>query len=192
MQRRDYTREVINTRPAPPPPSPPPKQSPKKTTKKAKLIWLPIVLVLAIAAAGIWWFLLKSNTPKQPAFQQKLSALNVSFPLYYPTSLPGGYSFNDGSISSASGVVLFTAKNNTGKQISFTEQQKPANYDFSNLSGTTEINTPLGKGYIEDFDVRTTGSLVGIKTWIIVNTSSPIGSESMQQILNSLQAANKS
>ncbi len=191
VRRPDYTRKILHDRSAPTPPlptQPPPSKAVVIHKRSRKTLWVAgVLLVAVILVTG--WSILSPRESKIPSFSDKLSGINVGFPLYYPSNLPSGYSFGNGTISNASGIVLFTAANTKGQKIAFTEQQKPTNYDFSSLSGTDEFNTPLGKGYVEDFDTRTTGSLVSDKTWIIVNTVSPIGADDMKQILNSLQPA---
>lgn len=109
----------------------------------------------------------------------------AAFPLYIP-DLPSGYIYNAGSLHGASSVIVYTLTTNGG-QLAVTEQSKPADFDFSQLSGTQEFTTSVGKAYIEDFQTRTTGSLIGDKTWVIINAPNPIGAGQMDLLLRSFQ-----
>lgn len=111
----------------------------------------------------------------------------VIFPLFVPGSLPNGYSYLNHSISTKSNIVVFVISGPGGQRVAVTEQSKPSGFDFSQLSGTSEFNTPLGNAYVDDLDLRTTGSVVGSQTWLIINTTPAIGESLMSQIINSFQ-----
>jgi len=113
------------------------------------------------------------------------AAKTTGYPLYYPTNLPPGYYFKAGSLHASPSAVVFTITSADGNPIAVTEQAKPSGFDFSQLSGTDEFQTSLGNAYVEDFETRTTGSIVANKTWIIINTNNPVGSDAMKQVLAS-------
>lgn len=144
-----------------------------------------VLVILCSSALGVLLMGRHTNQPLQHDFQaaQKLAA----FPLYIPSATPAGYTYTAGSLHSTSSVIVYTLTSPDGKQLAITEQSRPANFDFSQLSGTEEFNTNLGKAYVEDFPTRTTGSVVGDKTWIIVNAPTPIGPDQMSSLLNAFR-----
>lgn len=144
-----------------------------------------LLALFALAGVAVAIYETHSGDPGEQALQAAKAV--VSHPVYYPKRLPSGYYYKTGSMKAGSGVVVFVIAGPQNQQIVVTEQAKPKGYDFSQLSGTVEFQAPLGSAYVEDFDNRTTGSIVTDQTWIITNTYTPIGADIMREILSSFQ-----
>lgn len=161
---------------------------PKRASKKLYLALGVIVLIVITLGTAILLF----HARQHSLLDSDLLGVQTSvpFPLFKPNYIPAGYTYSEGSFSARSQIVLFSVTSIDHKTIAITEQSKPNGYDFDQLSGMEEFNTRYGKAYVEDFEVRTTGSLVSDKTWVIVNTQQPIGRDEMKKILNSLYPLN--
>lgn len=155
-------------------------------TKRSTVILSVASIVIVIC--GILGFLFwRVITPDPMVTEFRAAQTSATFPLYYPKNLPGGYTFEVGSLHISSDLAVFKIAGPQGQSVIVTEQAKPEHFDFNTLSGTEEFATPIGSAYIEDFEIRTTGSIVGKKTWVIINSQPPIGSAVMRLIINSLQ-----
>ena len=145
-----------------------------------------LLLILVLAATSAFIFI--NRQPSDPLTADFSAAQNqANFPLFVPKKLPEGYSYQAGSLRINNDIAVFSIKGPGNRALAVTEQAKPQGYDFSKLSGTVEFNTDLGKNYVEDFEIRTTGSIVGDKTWLIINTDNPIGADDMKAVLQSFQ-----
>jgi len=150
--------------------------------KKVLLIAILTLTVLgSLILVGL--FIIESST-QNPLVSEFITAQQAAdFPLFVPKNLPDGYTYRIGSLHVSNDVAVFSINGPGNRTLAVTEQAKPKGYDFSKLSGTVEFTSSLGKNYIEDFEIRTTGSIVGDKVWLIINTDNPVGSEDMNAIL---------
>ena len=118
----------------------------------------------------------------------------TKFDLYYPKSLPGGYSTNQSSVTSPqAGVVVFAMQSPQGGKLYMSQEARPAAFDFGgyykNFTDLQEDVTPKGTiaaGHINDGQT-TIGSLATNGTWILANTTDPrVTPADMVSLLKSL------
>jgi hypothetical protein len=99
-----------------------------KSKNKKKWLYIPVAMLLVAIAVGLVLFLQKSDSPVPKNIQK-----SVNFALYYPSTLPSGYTLDKGSVKSENQIVFYSLDND-GKKISISEQAAPANPpDFENI-----------------------------------------------------------
>ncbi|HVS78942.1 MAG TPA: hypothetical protein VHD84_01475 [Candidatus Saccharimonadales bacterium] len=145
-----------------------------------------LILIIIIAAAATGWWISRSTSP----IPDKISS-EVLFPLYYPASLPAGYSIDQNSFDLDNEVVVFGAKNSSGKTIAITEQPKPDNFDFDtfysqHLSATKQVVTRSGNAVIGLMNTNPVASLATDKTWVIVTFPANMPANNVEQTTESL------
>ena len=108
-----------------------PATSPKKPKKGSKK-WLFSLLVLLIIiglAFGIWWFIKGRDSGPIPKSIQK----SAGFAIYYPSSMPLGYSLDKSSVNQSNQIIFFKLKSGDNA-INISEQAAPPTPpDFSAL-----------------------------------------------------------
>lgn len=150
------------------------------------LVGLISLLALGIGGFGTWWFLSHSRSE----FTNVTKTITAFTPYYFETDTIEGFSLVKDSVNYNDQVLVFTMQNSAGKQLVFTEQRIPNNFDVNSLQGDKEFKTPYGQAFITDGQSRTTGALfTDDKTWILVNAPKPIGGDTMQRVLGALQKA---
>lgn len=117
--------------------------------KKRKIIFIAIGVLIVVALGSLaGWFLLKS-TADSPLPQSITSEVN--FPLYYPKTLPKGYSLKNESVTGSTKTVYYTLVNGMSEQdITVTIQATPGSFDASKIIGSNPIPTtilPVGTLY---------------------------------------------
>jgi hypothetical protein len=150
-----------------------------KTTLLTRTTFALVALVIIGCAVGYWQH---SHKPALP----KILVSSLSFPVYFPKPLPNNLNFSANSASVQANVLTFSLKDNHDKKVLVTQQARPNDFDFSRLSGNDEFTTPEGKAYIVDNDLRTTGSLVTDKTWVILNAPGKIDTDTLRQLIKNL------
>jgi hypothetical protein len=161
-------------------PSGPPQ---RKSKPAARILLATLVMAIILLAAAL--FLVKDR--QKPAFSKMITA-TITFPWYYPDSLPKGAFIDTGSLSYQGGVILFIVKLPQGKQIVFNEQSLPPggiNSDF--LKGQQQLPTNLGSDVqIKGTSPGFTGSLQTPSTLIIANTRDALDLETFAGALRHL------
>lgn len=138
------------------------------------ILILGVLVTLFIKSAG--------NIPAELSRAQK----STSFPLLYPATVPTGFSFEKGSVSTTSNVVLYRYLYDGGKkQLMFSVQPKDG-LDTSNFKPTSEFTTNVGRAYIVDLDDRTSAAIVGDESWLLINAPEKIAVDTLRQIINQL------
>jgi hypothetical protein len=138
------------------------------------------VVLLAVATIGILaipaaiWLIINTK-PIPGKFRQGLS-----YPLYYPASLPKGYKVDRASFQRKDMVIIFNIIAPNGKNIAVAEQHIPPDVDLSqhphNTTGITlpdqrDFATRAGNAEISFWGDKLVSSLVTDNTWIILNVS---------------------
>jgi hypothetical protein len=153
-----------------------------------------IATVVVLACLGGVVFYSSQHRPEKPSvlssYRQK-----VDFPLYYPVNLPGEFSVDESSVSSGDGVILYQVTHSSGEKINISLQQKPADFDYENfyretLKSPQSYLLPIGK---VTFGKINRGGLVSIeteKTWILINTVSPIEYDQLKPLIARLKQVN--
>lgn len=163
-----------------------------KTGRKHWLVFGAIVLL----AFGIG--ILAAQFFGQPGVTiPKAIAQKVDFPTYLPHKLPGNFQIVTTSFTFQENTLFFNAKDSTGATITFSEQKRKSNFDFTsfynsqvkdakNLSNTT---FPSVVGTAKTGQARLL-SVVTDETWVFVSTPAPLSQEDMEIIANALRRAN--
>ena len=108
------------------------------------MVGIAVVLLLVIVLAV---FFLRNNTAAPPDQVTSLAA-RINYPVYYPSRLPAGYSYTDGSAKLQSGLLYYKLHNGT-KTISITEQPITASsVDLQKLPNYSSLNVPAGPAAI--------------------------------------------
>jgi hypothetical protein len=161
--------------------------------KKRRLlkIFLIVIVLVGVGATGKIWAYPKlvrhTHTPFSTAILSK-----VSFPVFYPERLPGGYVVDTYSMQATQNGLVYNA-NNESSRLVFTQQKVPAGFDFTSfyskhLTDITQFDTAYGQATIGKNDDRNLGSLVTDKTWLLLTTNSRQPSVSdMSLILKNLK-----
>jgi hypothetical protein len=165
-----------------------PATKPPKNSQRKLPVAAAIALIIAAANGGAYLYG-GLDTTKQSSPTLSATSNQMGFKVYYfPGGVPAGFTLDERSISTQSGVLVFRIVNqSSGKEVVFTQQPKGA-YDYEQLRGDVEFKTQGGQAFITDGQSRTTGALfTDDGTWILANAPKPIGSETMRTLLNSLQ-----
>lgn len=147
------------------------------------------IIILAVAGGGLRYTL--RNQPN-PIPDSIVSA--VTFPLYYPATLPAGYIIDQASFRADNQVVLYTLTKAGASNISVSIQSKPSGFDFNDfqnkqLRGTKAVANDNGEVLVGLYAERIVGSLLNDKSWVLVNASSKVSAKDIETIMKSLQPA---
>lgn len=216
--RRDFISEPIGqTRPMPPRPVPVPtsirppqlqapakirepvppsvslepqtKVKPRRTGKKILLTSVLLLIITCTVAAAYWYKFRPADSPIPANIQQ-----SAGFPLLYPASLPAGYHINPASFANSKGAVIFEADNQSGGKIVFSEQKRPATFDFPSfykqgLGGASPFTTPVGEAAIGKANGQTIGTIATDQSWMLVTSSGGLNLSDLRNILAHVQLA---
>jgi hypothetical protein len=112
---------------------------------KPSLLKHPLLLVIlgAVATFAAVAVILVVRNPRNPIPAEIAEA--VSFPLYYPSRLPTGYTFDAASPAIRDRVVFLNFRRNK-HSIMLSEQSKPANFkDLAKIDGFSEASARAGR-----------------------------------------------
>jgi hypothetical protein len=138
--RRDYGLPPIPSPSAAQPTSSGQAQNPTHTKiHRRPLIILILVVLIGLITAG--WFILSNSTDKSTIPLEIVSKL--SFPAYYPSKLPAGYSYTDGSAKLQTGLFYYKLHKGT-KIITVTQQPVQGSIDLKKLPKYSSLNVPAG------------------------------------------------
>lgn len=159
---------------------------------RSRVKWVLVGLAVLLLAGLIAFFVWQSNSGRIAIPQNVKSAAKSS--IYMPSQLPGNYEIDETSFSvQEDTVVIFSAKDGAGSRIIFTEQPKPANFDFDAFYKTQMqeqavlAGVPFTSVTGKANDKQTTMlSIVTPETWVIVSSASPLTSDDTQLIAKHL------
>jgi hypothetical protein len=148
---------------------------------------------LLVVGLLMGWHALRGDTSVVPKKIQK----SVHFSIYYPASLPSGYTLDAQSFRLAEqGVILFTVTYDSGKSIVFSEQEQPSAGDIdkfinSYLPLNSILQLPLGQAKVGAYgsapDIRTVLSLpIHDGPWLIATAPSEVSHDDLAKIVTSL------
>lgn len=220
--RRDFTSGPIGQahrplapRPAPAPPTPQPLQPPQPQTtaktqgpvtpsvsfepqtkvkprrRRKKILLIGILLLIIICGgAAVYWYKLRPPSSPIPADIRQ----SAGFPLLYPARLPAGYHINPASFANSKGAVIFEADNQSGGKIVFSEQKRPATFDFPSfykqgLGGASPFTTAVGEAAIGKANGQTIGSIATDQSWMLVTSAHQLPDESLRLVLENIKPA---
>lgn len=138
--------------------------------KKRRLVGLVVfacIILLVLTAGFVRWR--QESTSIIPASIRKA----VAYPLYRPGWLPEGAHLDPASVDATPQVVTFTILYDGNKKLIFTEQPKPAGFDFDGfyndqLTNKQTFVTDAGQATTGLFEGSGFASLVTDRTWIIM------------------------
>lgn len=155
-----------------------------------KKLFIFLLVLVFLTAAGYFGYLYKQKQTIVPANIKK----EASIPILYPNKLPAGYKIDKNSFSVTQGnlITYYAADTNNNKMV-FTVQAKPSNFDFAKfyaqgLTNTNKFTTPLGEGVIGKASGRLVGSLTTGNTWVLISSNSnSVTADKIQYALQNLK-----
>lgn len=146
------------------------------------------VLVAALAAGYVFFGANdKGATSSIPQSIRQESQI----PLYYPATLPEGWSVNPATFRQDGQIVLFVVATPSG-DINVTQQARPNNFNFEKfhrevLQQGTIVLASIGEGAVGAADSKLIGSLLTDKTWILLTPSTDdISKGQLVRLMNTL------
>lgn len=161
-------------------------EKPKPRHKIWRLTLLTTVPLLILASAGTFYLF---NSHKSSPIPKNIRQ-SARFTLYYPSPMPAGFSFDQSSLSFSNQVLIIAFKSSNGSQLTLSEQLKPSNFDFSQLKQGVKFPTVYGNAVISSTGNRVTGSLLAGNTWILFNTTGPLDTSQLQNLIGRLRPLN--
>lgn len=149
-----------------------------------------LVVSLAVTAAVLMFTWVWAKTVQADAIPSRVRSA-VNFPLYQPTQFPQGYKISDGSFRLNSSVVTFTVQN-LDKNLVFTEQAKPMDFDFESFyadqfANARTISTSAGRAFVDAFGDGELASITTDRTWILVRSPSGVSASDLDMILQGIK-----
>jgi hypothetical protein len=102
----------------------------------------------------------------------------LNFSLYYPESLPARYSVDQTSFKREGDVLIFSIKNNGGKNIAVSQQALPSegvahqeNNAPLSIPGERVFTTSIGQVHLGLWGDKYVADIVTPKTWVILNVT---------------------
>jgi hypothetical protein len=146
------------------PPQTRPKTSKRRQIKKYIAILIAIIILCLIILVSII-FLLKSRHKTALPFPAQIAG-SLNYPVYYPSEVTTGYSYQPGSANIKATILFFTLTNGA-KSIFVTEQSVPLSaINLNGLPKHSDISVPIGQAIL--------GTGLGKPSIIIITASTLI------------------
>jgi hypothetical protein len=151
------------------------------------------VIVVAVAATVMALYLrLSDNQTTTNPFTAKVQS-SVQFPLYYPTSLPAGYTIDSESVTEPhTGVVAFKLVSQNGGIMYVSEEARPQSFDlggfykqFTSYRGLAVSDGTIATGYVRSGQTEI-ASRANNQTWVLVTTSERVSQNQLIGMMRSL------
>ena len=163
----------------------------KRTSHKIQITGLFTAGILAICliSYGVWGIM---NRQKWPDPTLVASAQSASYPIYYPSTLPKGFSPVAGTPKTSSDVFIYTLVYDGNKKLFVSAVPKPAGVQFSDfynriLSNKSTVLNNAGTAVVGNANNQPIGSLVTSKTWVTINAPSGLDSARLTTLVSSLR-----
>lgn len=157
------------------------KKEPNKKRGRKKVYLIIGGVAIAIIAAACIILYIRLNHSDQPSEISKAQKI-VDFPLYYPSQVPPGFVF-DKNVSSMKQVVLYSYTYNKNEKISVSIQPLTNEIDPNAFNPTSDFTTHIGRAYMVDIDLRTTAAVMGKKSWLLINASNNVPTDSFREFV---------
>ncbi len=144
-----------------------------------------ILLSMTLAVAAIFYIREYTTLAGLP----KTAYENLTFPVFFPRHPPIGFTLDRASISSTSQVLTYAYNYQGSNPVSVSIQPLDPKLDISSFNATREIATPIGRGYLVEYDTRVTVAIVTNKSLILLNSQDHIPSSAVEQLADSLASA---
>lgn len=128
------------------------------------------IVVVTLIGSSMW----RKSSAASPIPSQYSSGL--SFPLYFPTSLPSGYRVDESSFQRQDAVLIFNVVSPAGKTLAVSEEASPttapsrgsANAPVA-IAGERSFSSPAGQTHIGLWGDKYVADIMADRTWIIIN-----------------------
>jgi hypothetical protein len=146
------------------------------------LAGLVVAVGLAVAAIGyIRQYTVLAGLPRE-AYQ------GLNFPVYFPKHPPAGFKFDAGSVSTKPQVLAYKYDYQGEKPVYVSIQPLDPQLDANSFKPTRTISPSIGKGYLVDYDTRTTVAIMTDKALVVINSPAGVPSLLIEQFAVSLSA----
>jgi len=152
--------------------------------RRPALVAVGVLLLLGLAAVAISHIRQHPTTAGLPRNDYE----RLSFPVYFPQPLPAGFTLDRSSISSRPNVLIYKYTYDNGDPLFVSIQPLDPQLDLNSFKPTREIGTAIGKGYLVEYEDRTTVAIVTPKTLVLLNAPQNIPSVAIEQFAASLRA----
>ncbi len=142
---------------------------------------LAVALLLILASAAAWWRLARDEWPLPAAIRSQ-----AGFSLYYPTVIPAGYSYTNGSARIQRGVLFFTISSGN-KVVRISEQKLPSNPPrLDDIPSLKKVIVPAGQAGLGTNDGKTTGVLVSTTSIVSLTGEMNLPDDVVARLLESM------
>lgn len=154
--------------------------------EKRRVIFISIAALLLVLSAiwyGFSYYQRRQFLSRVPEGLQQ----EYSFPIYYPSKLPDGYSFQQGS-DRVEGPLVFYNLSDGDKHIIVGEQKPPEDSTNLTFPNSSHVDTPNGQATI---GTSTVGTLVFLKTkttLINISGSKNISPDTLTEIVRDMRS----
>ena len=114
----------------------------------------------------------------------------VTFPVYFPTSIPAYYFVDSSSTSVSNDVLIFPISRNDGKKILVTEQSLPSGFDLNAVNGLQHQLPGVGTVVIGSGFLASRAVIQTTKTVIFLSAPQEIPTADLQSITYSFKQLN--
>lgn len=146
-----------------------------------------VACVVALVVFSVYrWHTADKVTISLPS---DITTLAVSFPVYYPSPLPEGYMYEQGSASLQDGVLFYKLHNNMQEML-ITEQVAPTNnLLLDSIVGFNGIHTANGTAYVGKNGAQPTAIIRTKSTLINISATPDVSSDLVNATVEALVAA---
>jgi hypothetical protein len=161
-------------------------------------LWKILILAIAIfnllLGGAVVFYLVRHRASSPAPMPTNVNAKQTStYKLYYPSSLPGGYSVDKTTLSKTEEVTTYSAKLATSSDALY--------FSFQNLPSSTVLQTfqtqkmvfsesagcPIGEATIGQVHSSIVASIATKETWILITIPASLGTDFMKQVVLALQ-----
>jgi hypothetical protein len=152
-----------------------------------------VLLALTAISLIIWGIIGLRHHQTWPDPTLVTAAQTSSYPIFYPSSLPHGFTHTVSQPKVSSDVFIYTLTYDGNKKLFVSAVPKPAGVQFNDfynriLSNKTNVLNPAGTAVIGTANDQPVGSLVTSKTWVTMNAPGGIDTQRLQALVASLKA----
>jgi hypothetical protein len=163
----------------------------KSRTYTAMRAGLAVIAALAVTLI-VWGLLALTHRQTWPAASLVSAAHSASYPIYYPTKLPNGFSPRIDTPKVSDDVFIYTLTYDGNKKLFVSAIPKPTRVQFDDfynriLSNKTNVLNPAGTAVVGTANDQPVGSLVTTQTWVTMNAPGGIDTQRLQALVTSLK-----
>jgi hypothetical protein len=143
---------------------------------------------LAVLAVVLGLLVVKAKPEASGGLHTRLGQIQseVGFPLYYPSSLPEGFTpYQDSARVDAKTAVSYALTYKESRKVVIALQPRPPLMEEVNK--IREFLTPTGKAYIADLNGHKAGFLLTAETLMIISSTYELDTADLQALLHSMK-----